>query len=108
MRCILLGCAIYFLTGCGPMQANSAISEGKSALDIARTTGAEELAPYPFHLAEAYLTMAKTKRGFSEFEIAKEYGNRARANAEKATENSRKRRNLHEMLKARDAEDNQW
>jgi len=99
---------IGFMLGCGPIQANSAISEGRNALEIAKATGAEELAPYPYHLAEAYLVMAKTKRGFSEFEIAKEYGERAQANAEKATEESRKRRNLHEILKAREEKQKGW
>lgn len=93
----LLGSTV---SACGPVQASMAISESAKALDKAQAASADTLAPYPFYRAEAFLFMAKTKAGFAEYEIAREYANRAKADAESAEDKARKR---FRLMKLRDA-----
>ncbi len=85
------------LVGCGPIQATSAIGEAKSAVEEAHKAHAEELAPYPWHRADAFLTLAKIKEGFSEFDAAIKYAHIARDAAKKALEQARRREYLERM-----------
>ena len=52
----------------------------------AKEAAADTLAAYPYYRAEAYLYMAKTKWGFAEYEIAREFAGRAKEEARKAEE----------------------
>ena len=64
--------------GCAPLNASTAISEAESAQDQAKTAGAHKNAPYEYFMARAYLIKAKRADGYSEFNIAQVFGNRAR------------------------------
>jgi len=98
--CSALGLLVLSNVGCGPVQASMAITESAKALENAQAAQADTLAPYPFYRAEAFLYMAKTKAGFAEYEIAREYAGKAKADAEKAEEKARRR---FRLMKLRDA-----
>jgi len=100
MMLFVLGGLCLATTGCGPVQASMAISESAKALESAQAAQADTLAPYPFYRAEAFLYMAKTKAGFAEYEIAREYASKAKSDAEKAEEKARRR---FRLMKLRDA-----
>jgi hypothetical protein len=91
------------LSGCGPIQSSQAIREAEKAHDAATLTEAKELAPYQYYRSEAYLTLAKRKAGFSEFEISQEYAKIAKESAAKAVEVARKRHQLQQILEQRRA-----
>jgi hypothetical protein len=88
LAALLLGIAA---AGCGPIQSAAAISDCESLLDEARSAEAPDLAPYPYHRAEAFLELAKVKAGFSEFEIATELARNATKSAEEALQEARKK-----------------
>ena len=105
IRNLLLGAFLLAgsasLTGCGPVQASVAIADSEKALESAGAAQAETLAPYPFYRAEAFLFMAKTKAGFAEYEIAREYAIRAKDDAEAAEEKARRRYRLMKLREKR-------
>lgn len=87
-RCLIL----VALVGCGPVQSTSLIVDAQAELAAARTAQAEELSPFEFVAAEAYLAKAREEQSYSDFEIAVDYAQRsldcarvARMRAEAAT-----------------------
>ena len=100
LMCCSLGLLVVSNSGCGPVQASMVITESAKALENAQAAQADTLAPYPYYRAEAFLYMAKTKAGFAEYEIAREYAGKAKADAEKAEEKARRR---FRLMKLRDA-----
>ena len=69
------------------MQASVAIQwTARKALESADAPSRKRWPPYPFYRAEAFLFMAKTKAGFAEYEIAREYAIRAKDDAVAAEE----------------------
>ncbi|GMV41253.1 MAG: hypothetical protein AMXMBFR64_29690 [Myxococcales bacterium] len=100
LRAALVGCLLA-LAACGPIQSAQAIREGQKSLETARLAEAEQLAPYHFHRALAYLEMAKRKSGFSEFEVSQEYAKVAKVAADQAVVNARKRQALKLILEQR-------
>lgn len=98
---LVAGLLASMVVACGPIQSAQAIREGHKSLETARLAEAEELAPYHFHRAVAYLDMAKRKSGFSEFEASQEYAKVAKVAAEQAVQNARKRQALKQILEQR-------
>ena len=73
------------LTACGPFGYLKQVSRDASrAVAEAEAAGAEELAPYEYWSARAYLEQAQVLAGYSEYERAFDYGNRATQLADQA------------------------
>ena len=102
--CFLLIAALW-VTGCGPIQSTQAIGEGTAAVEQAKASASETFAPYHFHRAKVHLYWAKTKSGFAEYEISREYARRAKADAEKAQDYARKRFRLQQILNEQPGEE---
>ena len=84
------------LTGCGPVQAATAISDSMRAIEQAEREGADEYAQYSFYKARAFLDEAKIKNGYGEYEIARQYANQSEALAQEAARNAKQRRDLEQ------------
>ena len=70
---------------CGPFGSLKRISrDANRAVARAEKSGAEQYAPYEFWGAKAYLEQAKILMGYSEYERAFDYGDRAKQLAEEA------------------------
>jgi len=85
----LLGLSLLATPGCAPLNAATAISEAESAEEQAKIARAHQNAPYEYYMARSYLIKAKKADGYSEFNIAEVYGNRARELFTKSVAQSR-------------------
>lgn len=76
----LLGAA----AGCGPVQSTAYLLDADVQLQAARTAGAEKLAPYEYTAASLYLHKAREEVGYSDFEAAVDYSQKASRHANEA------------------------
>ncbi|TPV92675.1 MAG: DUF4398 domain-containing protein [Myxococcales bacterium FL481] len=88
MHSLFKPCAATLLLGlaaCGPFGYLGKVSKHANfAVASAQAVGAEELAPYEYWGAVAYLEQSKTLMAYSEYERAFDYGSRAIQLAEEA------------------------
>jgi hypothetical protein len=79
MRMVVLGLglAAFFCAGCGPIQASSAITRADDSLREARTRGWDKECPYEITAADGYLTAARDLAGRAEFDVAREFADKA-------------------------------
>ncbi|NOZ86832.1 MAG: hypothetical protein GXP49_11275 [Deltaproteobacteria bacterium] len=72
--------------GCGPVESTSVILDAEAACAKAEIEHADKVqgAAYYYFAAEQYLDKAKEEQGYSDFEIAIDYGRRAKKLADKA------------------------
>ncbi len=98
-------CALFLVaagaSGCGPVNANTAVNDAETWLDEAKKARAHRLAPYSYWLAVSYLQKAKVTEGYSEFQAAEEFALRAREHAENATKEAREERERQQILQER-------
>jgi len=71
--------------GCAPIGVAAAIDEAEAAFDTATRAGAEARAAYPWWSARAYLELARTAEGRSDYAGAAAFARRARDFAVEAT-----------------------
>ena len=73
-------------SGCGPVESTSVILDAEAACARAGVEHAEKVpeAAYYYFAATQYLDKAKEEQGYADFEIAIDYGRKAKELAEKA------------------------
>jgi hypothetical protein len=78
---------VTLLVGCGPVQYGLQVTtKSTAAVEAARTSGAEKLAPYEFTAAEQMLHKAREEMAFSNYQNALHYGREAEKHAVKAAQ----------------------
>ncbi|MBI3183362.1 MAG: DUF4398 domain-containing protein [Myxococcales bacterium] len=65
------------LVGCGPVQSTAYLLDAEVQIQAARTAGAEKLAPYEWTAANLYIRKAREEVGFSDFEVAVDFAQKA-------------------------------
>lgn len=80
--------------GCGSVLSSSEINAADSAMDLALSASADELAVYEFVSAEEYLNKAREEWGRSDFQQAVDYARRAREFATVAYERALRAANI--------------
>lgn len=70
--------------GCGPLESTVVILEADKALAEAEVKGAPQKAPYEYNAARAYLHKAREEQGYADYELAIDYGNKAKELARQA------------------------
>lgn len=70
--------------GCGPVQSTAYLLDADVQLQAARTAGAEKLSPYEYTSAALYLRKAREEVGYSDFEAAVDYSQKASRYANEA------------------------
>lgn len=65
------------LAGCGPVQSTALIVDAQAELAAAETANADELAPFEYVAAEAYLHKAREEQSYSDFQVASEYADKS-------------------------------
>jgi hypothetical protein len=76
-RLLALGLAAAVSAGCGPVQSTAYLLDAEVQIQAARTAGAERLAPYEWTSANLYLTKAREEVGYSDYEVAVRFAERA-------------------------------
>jgi len=90
IRLVAVG-IIAVCAACGPFGSVKRISrDANRAVARAEKAGAEQYAPYEYWGAKAYLEQAKVLMGYSEYERAFDYGDRARQLAEEAEKKAKR------------------
>ena len=84
IRLLLLALAAVVLGACGPTKSTALILDADVQLEAARTAGADKLAPYEYTAAGQYLHKAREEQGYSDFEVAIDFAQKALDNAVKA------------------------
>ncbi len=73
------------LSACGPIGYHYSVSlNAAQALAEAKAANAEKLAPYEYWSAVTYLTMAREKASYADYQNAWDYGERSEAASQKA------------------------
>ena len=74
----------FVLVGCSPINAHSAISQAKIALETAKGIRAHDYAIYEYRRAQLYYDKAKEEEGYSSFQKAIDYAMISRDFSDKA------------------------
>jgi hypothetical protein len=82
--------ALCALAGCGPIQSTAYLVDAEVQLEAARTAQAERYAPYEWTAANLYYRKAKEEVGYSDFEQAVDYAQKALKYASAAAINAMK------------------
>jgi len=86
-RCALAVCA---LAACGPVQSTAYLMDAEVQLEAARTAQAERYAPYEWTAANLYYRKSKEEIGYSDYEQAVDYAQKAQKFALAARDNAMK------------------
>lgn len=78
--------AAVMLSGCGPIQSTAYLLDAEVALESAQTAGADKYAPYEFTSAQLYIHKAREEVGYSDFEVAVDFAQKAARFANEARE----------------------
>ncbi len=65
------------LAGCGPVRSTAYLLDAEVQIEAARTAGAEKYAPYEWTAANLYIHKAREEVGYSDFEIALDFAQKA-------------------------------
>ena len=71
---------------CGPVQSTAYLLDAEVQIEAARTAGAEKYAPYEWTAANLYIHKAREEVGFSDFEVALDFAQKASRFANEAKE----------------------
>lgn len=82
--CVLVAAVV--VSGCGPIQSTSYLLDADVALQSAKTAGADKYAPYEYTSAALYLHKAREEVGYSDFEVAVAFAQKASKYANEARE----------------------
>ena len=64
-------------SACGPVRSTAYLLDAEVQLEAARTAGAEKYAPYEWTAARLYLHKAREEVGYSDFEVAVDFAQKA-------------------------------
>ena len=78
------------LCACGPVQSTAYLLDAEVQLEAARTAQAERYAPYEWTSANLYYRKAKEEVGYSDYEQAVDFAQKAKGFATSALENAMK------------------
>ena len=78
------------LAACGPVQSTAYLMDAEVQLEAARTAQAERYAPYEWTAANLYYRKAKEDIGYSEYQQAVDYAQKAQKFAVQARDNAMK------------------
>lgn len=81
------------LAGCGPVQSTAFLIDSQVQLEAARTAGAPKYAPYAWTAANLYLHEARVEVGYSNYDVALGYAQKASKFAREAKQESIARAN---------------
>lgn len=73
-------------SGCGPIQSTSYLLDAEVAIQSAKTAGADKYAPYEYTSATLYIHKAREEVGYSDFEVAVNFAQKASRYANEARE----------------------
>lgn len=85
-RCVALLALVGVTSACGPIRSTAYLLDADVALEAARTAEAERYAPYEFTAARLYLEKAREEVGYSDFEVALDFAQKASRFANEARE----------------------
>ena len=74
------------VTGCGPVQSTAYLLDAEVAIQSAKTAGADKYAPYEYTSATLYIHKAREEVGYSDFEVAVDFAQKAAKYANEARE----------------------
>lgn len=78
--------AAVVVSGCGPIQSTSYLLDAEVAIQSAKTAGADKYAPYEYTSALLYIHKAREEVGYSDFEVAVNFAQKASRYANEARE----------------------
>ena len=76
--------------GCGPVQSTAYLMDAEVQIDAAKTAQAERYAPYEWTAANLYYRKSKEEVGYSDFEQAVDFAQKATKFANQARDNAMK------------------
>jgi hypothetical protein len=76
------------LSGCGPVQSTAYLLDAEVQIEAARTAGADKYAPYEWTSANLYIRKAREEVGYSDFEAAVDFAQKASKFANQARDNA--------------------
>ncbi|MBL8951135.1 MAG: DUF4398 domain-containing protein [Myxococcaceae bacterium] len=82
--------ALIALSACGPVQSTAYLMDAEVQIEAARTAQAERYAPYEWTSANLYYRKSKEEVGYSDFEQAVDFAQKAQKFAVQARENAMK------------------
>ena len=88
-------------SGCGPIQATTAISRAEEELLTAKLAEADQLAPYEYTKADLFLKFAKERQGFAEYREARLFAEEAQRLAVRAKEKAPQKLKMKVMMEKR-------
>jgi len=65
------------MTACGPVQSTSLIIDAQAEIAAAKTANAQDLSPFEYVAAEAYLHKAREEQSYSDFQVSVEYAEKS-------------------------------
>jgi hypothetical protein len=80
-RLLVLSILAASAAACGPTKSTAVIMDADVQLTAAKTAGAEKLAPYDYTAASQYLHKAREEQGYSDYEEAIDFAEKARSHA---------------------------
>ena len=78
------------LSACGPVQSTAYLMDAEVQIEAARTAQAERYAPYEWTSANLYYRKAKEEVGYSDYEQAVDFAQKAQKFAVSARDNAMK------------------
>ena len=78
------------VSACGPVQSTALLLDAEVQIEAARTAQAERYAPYEWTAANLYHRKAKEEVGYSDYEQAVDFAQKAQKFAVQARENAQK------------------
>lgn len=69
---------------CGPVQSTALLLDAEVQLQAAKTAGADKYAPYEWTAANLYIRKAREEVGYSDFEVAVDFAQKAARFAKEA------------------------
>src|SRR2546423_24632 len=91
MRALAAGLFAFAALGaCGPVQSTAYLIDAEVQLEAARTAQAERYAPYEWTSANLYYRKSKEEIGYSDYQQAVDYAQKAQKFAVQARDNAMK------------------
>lgn len=78
------------VSACGPVQSTAYLMDAEVQIEAARTAQAERYAPYEWTAANLYFRKSKEEVGYSDFEQAVDFAQKAQKFAVQARDNAMK------------------
>jgi hypothetical protein len=76
------------VSACGPVRSTAYLLDADVALEAARTASADKYAPYEYTSAQMYLLKAREEVGYSDYDVALDFAQKASKYANEARQKS--------------------